>query len=411
MNTSTVQPGSDFPMSSPSGSRNLRVDALRGLFLVLMTVTHVPTRFSDWLGQPFGFVSAAEGFVCLSAYLAGRVYLRRYEKAGFAAMRGALVARAVKVYRVHLGLFLFGIGVALALAAQLGQDAVTGLFSYYIGQPLTAFFGAIALVYQAPLLDILPMYVLFLLATPWVLAAAHRHGWAFMLMLSLSLWLAAQFGLRQAAYDAVASLSGLRIPVDAIGLFNPLAWQFLWMIGLWLGTRGPLAETRAREPQWLWPAALAAGLAMLLFRHATGQVPFGPDNWVNALFDKWNLGPVRMLNVLVLAAIIQGYARGVADRLPLSTLAQLGQASLWVFTAHIVICFAVLTLFGTASPERPWALDLALMLASFAILQGVAVLYQRHEARLRAARAAPMLRSEPPFAPAPAAPPLAGNSR
>ena len=411
MSTSTVRPGSDFPMSSPSGSRNLRVDALRGLFLVLMTVTHVPTRFSDWLGQPFGFVSAAEGFVCLSAYLAGRVYLRRYEKSGFAAMRGALVERAIKVYRVHLGLFLFGIGIALALAAQLGQEAVTGLFAYYIGQPLTAFFGALALVYQAPLLDILPMYVVFLLATPWVLAAARRHGWAFMLLLSLSVWLAAQFGLRQAAYDAFAALTGLRIPLDATGLFNPLAWQFLWTIGLWLGTRGPLAETRAREPQWLWPVALVLGLGLMLLRHATGQVPFGPDNWVNALFDKWSLGPVRMLNVLLLAAVIQGYARTLADRVPLGALAQLGQASLWVFAAHIVICFAVLTLLGPASPDRPWMLDLVLLAITFALLQGVAVLYQQRQAGSRAAPAPPPLKSAQPFAPVPAAPPLAGNSQ
>ena len=30
--------------------------------LVLMTLTHVPTRFSSPAGQPFGYVSAAEGF-------------------------------------------------------------------------------------------------------------------------------------------------------------------------------------------------------------------------------------------------------------------------------------------------------------------------------------------------------------
>ena len=43
------------------------IDALRGLMLVMMTITHLPTRLSITLGQPLGFVSAAEGFVFLSA--------------------------------------------------------------------------------------------------------------------------------------------------------------------------------------------------------------------------------------------------------------------------------------------------------------------------------------------------------
>ena len=50
----------------PPSRRYWEIDAVRGLMLVLMTITHVPTRFTDPVGQPFGFVSAAEGFVLLS---------------------------------------------------------------------------------------------------------------------------------------------------------------------------------------------------------------------------------------------------------------------------------------------------------------------------------------------------------
>ena len=57
-----------------------QVDALRGLMLVLMTLTHVPTRWSSPAGQPFGYVSAAEGFVLLSAFMAGWVYTARAEE-------------------------------------------------------------------------------------------------------------------------------------------------------------------------------------------------------------------------------------------------------------------------------------------------------------------------------------------
>ena len=56
--------------------RRPELDALRGLFLVWMTLTHLPTRFSDFVNQPIGFVSSAEGFVFISALLVGRLYIR-----------------------------------------------------------------------------------------------------------------------------------------------------------------------------------------------------------------------------------------------------------------------------------------------------------------------------------------------
>jgi hypothetical protein len=63
------------------------IDALRGLMLILMTLTHLPTRFSGPFGQPLGFVSAAEGFVFLSAFMAGFIFTKRAVKDGIPAMR------------------------------------------------------------------------------------------------------------------------------------------------------------------------------------------------------------------------------------------------------------------------------------------------------------------------------------
>ena len=57
--------------------------------LVLITVTHVPTRYADWLSQPFGFVSAAEGFVFLSAWFVGALYTRKAMEQGAGAMHAA----------------------------------------------------------------------------------------------------------------------------------------------------------------------------------------------------------------------------------------------------------------------------------------------------------------------------------
>lgn len=88
-------------------SRRWELDALRGLMLVMMTLTHLPTRFSDSITQPLGFVSAAEGFVLLSAFMAGSIYTRRALRAGIPAMREAFLFRALKLYACQLATLLF----------------------------------------------------------------------------------------------------------------------------------------------------------------------------------------------------------------------------------------------------------------------------------------------------------------
>src|ERR1700755_3082600 len=80
--------------------RRPELDALRGLFLVWMTLTHMPTHFSDWVNQPLGFVSSAEGFVFLSAMLVSRVYMQDAltDESG---MRAKLWKRTLKIYGYH----------------------------------------------------------------------------------------------------------------------------------------------------------------------------------------------------------------------------------------------------------------------------------------------------------------------
>src|SRR5580698_4153194 len=81
--------------------RRPELDALRGLFLVWMTLTHLPTRLSDLVNQPFGFVSSAEGFVFLSALLVAQLSFRQAAENG-PAVRVKLWKRAFRIYLYHL---------------------------------------------------------------------------------------------------------------------------------------------------------------------------------------------------------------------------------------------------------------------------------------------------------------------
>ena len=62
------------------------LDALRGLMLVWITCTHLPTILSTYTNQPLGFFAATEGFIFLSALFTGRIYFAVAQRDGYGAM-------------------------------------------------------------------------------------------------------------------------------------------------------------------------------------------------------------------------------------------------------------------------------------------------------------------------------------
>src|ERR1700691_3117211 len=102
--------------------RRAELDALRGLFLVWMTLTHLPTRFSDFVNSPIGFVSSAEGFVFVSALLVGRLTIREaLDNASGARTR--LWKRSLKIYSYHLLMLAFAFTLAAAFAVHTHRAA------------------------------------------------------------------------------------------------------------------------------------------------------------------------------------------------------------------------------------------------------------------------------------------------
>jgi hypothetical protein len=357
--------------------RRWELDALRGLMLVLMTLTHMPTMYSLPSGQPFGFVSAAEGFVFLSAYMAGKVYGARARRDGSAAMQTAFHERALKLYLCQLGLLLLAFTLIAWLGVRNQQGGVTGLLEFFFIDPRTAVVGAALLLHNPPLLDILPLYIVLMLVSPWLLRRGLEQGWGGVLAVSALLWLGQQWGLGQAVYEFMVALTGLPIPYRETGAFHWLAWQALWVVGLWLGARrGPLPRF---PPPVLVPAAMYA-LGMFLWRHLAGQDPMpGVPAW-DLLLDKWSLGPLRVLNFASVFVLLVSAGPWLLKVLPRPfPLELLGRHSLAVFCAHIVIALFTLAFFGSTQVIRPWTTDLLLLAAAFAGLFLVALGVQAHE--------------------------------
>jgi hypothetical protein len=367
-------------------TRRPELDALRGLMLVLITVTHVPTHYSAWLTQPFGFVSAAEGFVFLSAFLVGAVYTRRAIEHGTAAMRSALWRRAGLIWLCQAGMLLFLFTFIANVGLRTNRQAIKNLISFYLEQPIDALWTSLALIYNPPLLDILPMYVLFMLASPLALTIGlWRRGWYLVIGVSMTLWLLAQFGLSQALYNIVIRAVDLRVPLQQTGAFEMVAWQFIWILGMWMGSRREAVPAQRDLPGWLVATSLLIGIGCMAWRHAVGLAPFGPNAELNLLFDKWSLAPLRVLNFLALLVIVVRFGPWLAGRVRFTWLETLGRASLPVFCAQIVAVLIILSAVGDKQGQMPLWADTLLLAATLIGLYGVALFSNRLDREQRLA--------------------------
>ncbi|HZY20295.1 MAG TPA: OpgC domain-containing protein [Ramlibacter sp.] len=362
----------------PPSQRRWEIDALRGLMLVLMTLTHLPSRLTSPLGQPFGYVSAAEGFVLLSGFMAGMVYGKLAVQRGIGPMRQAFFRRALLVYGCHVAMLAFLFTVIAFVGVKVDQPAVKDLLSFYLQRPGAGLLGGLLLLYEPPLLDILPMYILFMLLSPWAFSLALTRGWMPVLAGSLALWLGAQFGLSELVYGLFQRGLQLPVPYEQNGAFNGFAWQLLWVMGLWMGaSRHASAPPSFAFPRWAVVLAVLLGAIGFTWRHAIGQAPFPASPALNLLFDKWQVGPLRLLNLLVLMVLAIRFGPWLAQRLPrIRALEILGAASLPAFCAHLVAVLVVLGTMGNRL-DRPWTTDLPLVAGALGFMVLVAWLSTR----------------------------------
>jgi hypothetical protein len=349
--------------------RRSELDVLRGLLLLTMALTHLPTRVSAYANQPLGFVSAAEGFVFLSAFLAGNVHATALLTDGAAAVRSRFLTRALRLYAYHLLLLLFAFTIAASFAALTGRPALRNLLAFYFDSPFVAIVGAPLLLYQPPLFDILPMYIVFLALTPPLLAVALRQPRRNVLVLSALLWSFAQLGGRQLVHSAVGAIVDTHIPPEASGAFDLFAWQLLWVLGLWLGSNFGGRSLRSAVPAWLLPTAVGVAGVFLLWRHGVGGLD--PSPFARAL-DKWSLGALRLVNFAALAVVVSQLALPLLRWAHVGVLSLLGRASLQVFSAHLLVCVASLGLIVDDDTPLSFAQEVLVLVVTFAVMVLVA---------------------------------------
>src|SRR3984957_6925090 len=264
-------------------NRDYRLDFFRGLALLFIFIDHIPDNIVSFFTlRSFAFCDAAEVFIFISGYTAALAYAPVFEREGTAMGVARIYRRVWQLYVAHLCLFMiFNAEVAYTLKFQNNPLFADELqVGDYLNNPGEAFIRVLLLQFQPSLLNILPLYIVLLLALP-VLILMIRHHVVLGLVPSLILWLEANlFGWNMPGF-----------PNGVLWYFDPFAWQFLFAIGLSLGFSHAKESTYLVSGRWLPRiamifAAVAAVLSLSWSLHdAINWVPefiVLPETW----FDK-----------------------------------------------------------------------------------------------------------------------------
>jgi hypothetical protein len=332
--------GADGSLESavPSG-RDLRLDLFRGLANWAIFLDHIPDNLVNWITtRNYGFSDAADIFVFISGYTAAFVYARPMRREGFMPAGARILKRAWQIYVAHVFLFVIYLGEIAYLAAKTKNSSFVEEFNVlgFLRDPDVVLMQGLILKFKPVNMDVLPLYIVLMLAFPLIL-------WSLLRRPNLTL-------LASAVLYGLARWFGWNLPAFPTGewYFNPFAWQLLFVFAAWCGI-GAVEQLawllHSRVVLWLAVSYLLFALVMTLagslpWLHAL--VPSAIDHAVNPI-DKTNLGLLRFMHFVALALVTVHFVHrdwaGLAW--PVFRPAILsGQHSLEVFCFGIFLSFA-----------------------------------------------------------------------
>ncbi|MCR8550998.1 OpgC domain-containing protein [Salipiger sp. P9] len=329
------------PSAGTRRPRDPRIDAFRGLALVTIFVDHVPGNpYEQVTLRNWGFSDAAEAFFIMSGIAAGLAYSGALASGPFWAGAKPVWRRAWLLYLVHLCLSLWAIAIFAAGADVFGLPALLeknnlGAVFQKTGEALV---GLPLLLHQLGYVNILPVYSVLLLCTPFAIRVGRTNPW-WLAGGAVALWFAA--GLWRLNFPNYPNPGGW--------FFNPFSWQLVFVLGLLTGVRMRQgARFVPKRPVLLWIAGmwlllvlawrLSPDLAALLNHQMARLGALGaPFHLIS--HDKTFLALPRLLHALALVYVLSCSAtvRRAAGHVAAAPLRLLGRHGLLVFSVGTLL--------------------------------------------------------------------------
>src|SRR3954470_7291210 len=212
-----------------TSERDLRLDLFRSLALWLIFLDHIPSNVVSWITiRNYGFSDATEIFIFISGYTAAFVYGRAMSERGFVVAGARILKRAWQIYVAHIFLF----AIYLAEISYVASSFENPLYAEEMGvldflkQPDVTIVQALLLKFKPVNMDVLPLYIVLLLLFPPIL---------WLLLRRPTLALAASVGLYAVSWEFEWNLQAYP---SGTWLFNPFAWQLLFVFGAWCAMGG-----------------------------------------------------------------------------------------------------------------------------------------------------------------------------
>ncbi|MEE9689133.1 OpgC domain-containing protein [Enterobacter sp. HK169] len=340
-----------------AGARDLRIDFMRGIALVMMVVAHteVMSVFNIFSWERFGLTTGAEGFVILSGFMLGMLNRARLQKVVLLTVSWGLYLRAWKIYRVNIIIIVSFI--LLAYIPHINLFEVTHFTDRFSDEswslyPVTpqikeTWFNIILYLQIGPhQTQILGLYIFLLLLSPLFLGMLQKGKVWWLLGASLLV-----YGLWQRW--------PLRLtPSEFEFAFPLLAWQFIFVLGMASGWYKAELISFARTPAGKVVVVALVIVALILGFIAQNHTnPFMPPallmhvippDGFNTFYHTWaaknGLGPVRVLNdiaLMVTVYLVLTYCWTPLNRMLGWFLIPLGQHSLYTFILHVYVVLLV----------------------------------------------------------------------
>src|SRR5438045_1123296 len=324
---------------SHSVDRDLRLDLFRGMGLWMIFLDHIPHDIVAWLTlRNYGFSDAAEFFVFISGYLLGYIYGPLVSGGNFLAATKRLVMRAWQMYVAHILLFLIFTAQIARTARKFDNPLYENEFNVhnFLQHPDVLIGQALSLRYKPVNLDVLPLYISLVLASPLILwCLVRRPNWT--LLGSAVLYVLARwFDWNFASY-----------PPGTTWYFNPFAWQLLFVFAAWCSVGG------AEKLRFLIRSNVMLGFAIAWILFAllivmSWHVPFldalVPKWMIKAIYpiDKTDLDMLRFTHFLALALVVARFLPrdwGALQSKWMRPVIMCGQHSLPIFCLGVFLSF------------------------------------------------------------------------